>query len=153
MEVILLDKVTNLGTLGDKVKVKNGYARNFLIPSGKAKPATAENIKEFEAIRAELEKKASDATAAAMSRKERIEALGSLTIKAKAGTEGKLFGSVGTFDIAEASKAAGIEIEKSEVRLPLGNLRELGEHEVSIHLHGEVDASIKIIIEEEVEGE
>lgn len=149
MEVILLDKVANLGTLGDKVKVKNGYARNFLIPSGKAKPATEESIREFEAIRAELEKKSSDAYTAAVSRKQRIEALGGLTIKAKSGGEGKLFGSVGTFDIVEAATAAGIEIEKSEVRLPTGNLREIGEHTVTIHLHSEVDASIKIIIEEE----
>jgi large subunit ribosomal protein L9 len=149
MEVILLDKVGNLGTLGDKVKVKNGYARNYLIPSGKAKLATPENIKEFEAIRAELEKKASDALAVATSRKERIEALDSITIKAKSGGEGKLFGSVGTFDIVEAIQAAGVEIEKSEVRLPTGNLRELGEYEVSIHLHSDVDAIIKVVIEEE----
>lgn len=149
MEVILLDKVNNLGTLGDKVKVKNGYARNYLIPGGKAKPATPENIKEFEAMRAELEKRSSDALTAAQSRKERIEALGSLTVKAKAGGEGKLFGSVGTYDIVEASAAAGVEIEKSEVRLPHGNIREVGEHEVSIHLHTDVDATVKIIVEEE----
>ena len=149
MEVILLDKVDNLGTLGDKVKVKNGYARNYLIPSGKAKPATAENLKEFEAIRAELEKKASDALIAATGRKHQIEELGSLVIKAKAGGEGKLFGSVGTFDIVEAAQAAGVEIEKSEVRLPTGNLRELGEHEVLIHLHTDLDATLKIVIEEE----
>ncbi len=152
MEVILLDKVSNLGTLGDKVKVKNGFARNYLIPSGKAKPATPENIAEFEAIRAELERKSSDALAAAESRKGRIEALESLTIKAKAGGEGKLFGSVGTFDIVEAAAAAGVEINKSEVRLPQGNIRELGEHEVDIHLHSDVDAQIKIIIEEEEEA-
>ncbi len=152
MEVILLDKVNNLGTLGDKVKVKNGFARNYLIPSGKAKPATPENIKEFETIRAELEKKSSDALAAAESRKGRIEALESLAIKAKAGGEGKLFGSVGTFDIVEAAEAAGVEISKSEVRLPLGNIRELGEHEISIHLHTDVDAVLKIIVVEEEES-
>ena len=150
MEVILLDKVNNLGTLGDKVKVKNGFARNYLIPSGKAKLATAENLKEFELIRAELEKKTSDAIVAATSRKQRIEALEALVIKAKSGGEGgKLFGSVGTVDIIEAAAAVGVEIEKSEVRLPTGNIRELGEHNVTLHLHSDVDATIKIIVEEE----
>lgn len=147
MEVILLDKINNLGGLGDKVKVKNGYARNFLIPNGKAKPATAENLQEFEARRAELQRKSEDALTAAKGRKEEIEALGSVTIQTKAGTEGKLFGSVGTFDIVEAAQARGIKLEKSEVRLPKGNLREVGEHEVIVHLHTDVECMLKVIVE------
>jgi large subunit ribosomal protein L9 len=149
MEVILLDKVSNLGDLGDKVRVKNGYARNFLIPNGKAKPATAENLKEFEARRAELEKQAADSLAAANGRKQRLDALSGVTIRTKAGTEGKLFGSIGTFDIVEAVKAAGVELEKREVRLPLGNLREVGQHEVVVHLHTDVETTLKITIEAE----
>ncbi len=149
MEVILLDKVNNLGDLGDKVKVKNGYARNFLVPQGKAKPATAENLKEFEARRAELERIATESLAAAKGRKERLEALGAVTIAAKAGGEGKLFGSIGTFDIVEAVNATGETIEKREVRLPLGNIREIGEHEVTLHLHTDVDTSLKVIVEAE----
>lgn len=147
MEVILLDKIKNLGALGDKVKVKNGYARNFLIPNGKAKPATSENLQEFEALRAELQRKSEDALTAAQGRKAQIEALASVTIQAKAGTEGKLFGSIGTFDIVEAVQAQGIKLEKSEVRLPEGNLREVGEHEVVIHLHTDVECTLKIIVE------
>lgn len=147
MEVILLDKINKLGTLGDKVRVKNGFARNYLIPKGKAKPATPENVKEFEAMRAELEKKAADAAAAAQSRKERIEALGSVTIKAKTAGEGKLFGSVGPLDIVEAANAGGIEIQKSEIRLGEGNFREVGEYEVGVHLHGDIEAALKVIVE------
>lgn len=147
MEVILLDKINKLGTLGDKVRVKNGFARNYLIPKGKAKPATPENVKEFEAMRAELEKKAADAAAAAQSRKERIEALGSVTIKAKTAGEGKLFGSVGPLDIVEAANAGGVEIQKSEIRLGEGNFREVGEYEVGVHLHGDIEAALKVIVE------
>ncbi|HEX5057216.1 MAG TPA: 50S ribosomal protein L9 [Gammaproteobacteria bacterium] len=146
MEVILLNKVSNLGNLGDKVKVKNGYARNFLIPSGKAKPATPENIKEFEARRAELEKLADQALGSASEHKQKIDALGSITIRAKAGGEGKLFGSVGTFDIVEAVKAAGVDLEKRNVRLPAGNLRDIGEYEIGIHLHTDVETKLKVII-------
>jgi large subunit ribosomal protein L9 len=146
MEVILLNKVSNLGNLGDKVKVKNGYARNFLIPSGKAKPATPENIKEFEARRAELEKLADAALGSANEHRQKIDALGSITIRAKAGGEGKLFGSVGTFDIVEAAKAAGVELEKRNVRLPAGNLRDIGEYEIGIHLHTDVETKLKVII-------
>lgn len=149
MEVILLDKVNNLGSLGDKVKVKNGYARNFLIPSGKAKPATAENLKEFEAKRAELEKKSADLLTAANARKAEIEKVGSLTIQAKVAGEGKLFGSVGTFDIVDVAKAAGLEIEKSEVRLPTGNIRETGEYEIILHLHTDVDAKLLVNVQPE----
>lgn len=146
MEVILLNKVSNLGNLGDKVKVKNGYARNYLIPAGKAKPATPENIKEFEARRAELERFADESLGAARDHKEKIDALGSVTLRAKAGGEGKLFGSIGTFDIVEAAKAAGVSLEKRNVRLPAGNLREIGEYEIDIHLHTDVETKLKVII-------
>jgi large subunit ribosomal protein L9 len=146
MEVILLNKVSNLGNLGDKVKVKNGYARNFLIPSGKAKPATPENIKEFEARRSELEKLADQTLGSAKEHKEKIDKLGSITIRAKAGGEGKLFGSVGNFDIVEAVKAAGVDLEKRNVRLPAGNLRDVGEYEIVIHLHTDVETKLKVII-------
>jgi large subunit ribosomal protein L9 len=146
MEVILLNKVSNLGNLGDKVKVKNGYARNYLIPEGKAKPATPENIKEFEARRAELESLADAALGAARAHKEKIDALGGVTIKVKAGGEGKLFGSVGTFDIVEAAKAAGVELEKRSVRLPAGNLREVGEYEIAINLHTDVETKLKVTV-------
>jgi large subunit ribosomal protein L9 len=146
MEVILLNKVSNLGNLGDKVKVKNGYARNYLIPSGKAKPATPENIKEFEARRAELEKLADEALGTAREHKAKIDALGTVTIRAKAGGEGKLFGSVGTFDIVEAARAAGLSLEKRNVRMPSGNLRDVGEYEIGIHLHTDVETTLKVII-------
>lgn len=146
MEVILLNKVSNLGSLGDKVKVKNGYARNYLIPSGKAKPATAENIKEFEARRSELEKLADEALGSAKEHKQKIDTLGSVTIRAKAGGEGKLFGSVGTFDIVEAVKAAGVDLEKRNVRLSAGNLRDIGEYEIGIHLHTDVETKLKVIV-------
>lgn len=148
MEVILLDKVENLGGIGDKVKVKPGYARNFLIPQGKATRATPENIAEFEARRAELEAKAASVIAEAKARAEKIEGL-KLVIKAKAGSEGKLFGSVGTVDIAEAAEAVGITIERSELRLAEGPLRMVGEHEVEVHLHSEVSVPITVTIEAE----
>ena len=148
MEVILLDKVENLGGIGDKVKVKPGYARNFLIPQGKATRATPENIAEFEARRAELEAKAASVIAEAKARAEKIEGL-KLVIKAKAGSEGKLFGSVGTVDIAEAAEAVGVTIERSELRLAEGPLRMVGEHEVEVHLHSEVSVPITVTIEAE----
>jgi large subunit ribosomal protein L9 len=146
MEVILLNKVSNLGNLGDKVRVKNGYARNYLIPSGKAKPATAENIKEFEARRTELEKLADEALGGAKEHKAKIDALGSITIRVKAGGEGKLFGSVGTFDIVEAVNAAGVSLEKRHVRMPAGNLREVGEYDIVIHLHTDVETKLKVVV-------
>jgi len=145
MEIILLEKVENLGNLGDKVSVKPGFGRNFLIPGGKAKPATAANIAEFEARRAELEKIAAESLAAAQARKESMADM-AVTILSKAGDEGKLFGSVGNTDIAEAITAAGVAIEKKEVRLPEGPMRETGEYEVDIHLHSDVDATIKVTI-------
>jgi len=145
MEIILLEKVENLGNLGDKVSVKPGFGRNFLIPGGKAKPATAANIAEFEARRAELEKVAAESLAAAQARKESMADM-AVTILSKAGDEGKLFGSVGNTDIAEAITAAGVAVEKKEVRLPEGPIRETGEYEVDIHLHSDVDATIKVTI-------
>ena len=140
MQVILLDKVANLGSLGDQVNVKAGYARNFLVPQGKAVPATKKNIEFFEARRAELEAKLAEVLAAA--RAEKINALETVTIASKAGDEGKLFGSIGTRDIADAVTAAGVEVAKSEVRLPNGVLRTTGEHEVSFQVHSEVFAKV-----------
>lgn len=148
MEVILLDKVENLGGIGDKVKVKPGYARNYLLPQGKATRATAANIAEFEARRAELEAKAAGVISEARARAEKITGL-KLVIPAKAGSEGKLFGSIGPVDIAEAAEAAGVTIERSELRLAEGPLRTIGEHEVEVHLHAEVSVPITVTIEAE----
>ena len=148
MQVILLEKVENLGNLGDQVKVRAGYGRNFLIPQGKATTATPDNIARFEARRAELEKAAADALAAAEARKAGLDGL-SVTISAKAGDEGKLFGSIGTSDIAHAVTAAGQAIERHEVRLPEGPFRALGEFEVELHLHSDVNATIKLTISAE----
>lgn len=146
MEVILLDNVGKLGALGDKVTVKAGYARNFLFPQAKAVPATADNLAEFEARRAELEKKAQEALDQASGRAQALEGF-SLTITAKAGDEGKLFGSIGSRDIAEAMSAAGQAIEKSEVILSEGPLRNVGEHEVRLQLHPEVSQNVVINVE------
>lgn len=146
MEVILLEKVGGLGGLGDKVSVKSGYGRNFLIPKGKAVFASEANVKVFEERRAELERQATEKLAAAEARKARIDALENVTIGHKAGDEGKLFGSVGTVDIAAACSDAGIEVAKSEVRLPEGAFRVAGEYEVTLHLHPDVDASLKVIV-------
>ena len=146
MEVILLDKVTGLGDLGDKVAVKPGYGRNFLIPSGKAIPATRENLAEFEKRRAELEKEAAEKLAAAESRKASIEGLGSVTIAHKAGEEGKLFGSVGNSDISRACGEAGVTVEKHEIRLPEGPMRSTGEFDIVLHLHPDVNANLKVVI-------
>jgi large subunit ribosomal protein L9 len=145
MDVILLEKVDNLGNLGDKVAVRSGYGRNFLIPTGRAVAATAENLKAFEARRAELEKQAAERLAAASARKEKLDGL-AITVKHRAGDEGKLFGSVGTTDIAHAVEALGVEIEKSEIRLPQGALRVTGEHDVTVHLHADVDATLKVTV-------
>lgn len=146
MEVILLEKVENLGGLGDQVKVKAGYGRNYLIPSGKAAPATPENVAKFEERRAELEKALQEKLSAAESRRAAVDGK-EVTIAAKAGTEGKLFGSVGTVEIAEAvSAAAGIEVEKSEVRMPEGPIRQVGEYDIEIHLHTDVSATIKVSV-------
>ena len=143
MEIILLEKIDNLGTIGDRVKVKSGYGRNYLLPKGKATLATPENIAIFEERRAELERKQADELSAAQARAEQIGAL-TLRLEAKAGTEGKIFGSIGTIDIAEAASEAGVPVERSEVRLPLGPIKTLGEHEIEIHLHTDVNVTVRI---------
>ena len=145
MEVILLEKVANLGSLGDKVKVKAGYGRNFLLPYGKAVAATEDNLKAFEERRAELEKAAADKLAAAQARAEKLEGQ-SFTISSKAGEEGKLFGSIGVRDIADAITAGGTEVEKSEVRLPEGPIRVTGEYEIELQLHSDVEVSVKLAV-------
>jgi large subunit ribosomal protein L9 len=149
MDIILLDKIANLGGLGDKVTVKSGYARNFLFPQGKAVPATKANLEKFEQRRAELEAKIAEQLTAAQARAEKVQALAEVTIAAPAGDEGKLFGSVGTRDIAEAITAAGVEVSKAEVKLPTGTLRETGEFEIDLQLHSDVMTSIKLIIIQE----
>ena len=146
MEVILLENISNLGGLGDKVDVKAGFGRNYLIPQGKAVPATEAAIAPFETRRAELEAAAAETLAAAEARAEAINGLQLITIPANAGEEGKLFGSIGTRDIAEAVGAAGVEVDKSEVRLPEGALREIGEYEIGIQVHGDVTAIISVAV-------
>lgn len=145
MELILLQKVTNLGALGDRVKVKPGYGRNFLVPHGKAVPATAANIAEFEQRRADYEAKAKAQLDGAEGRKARIEGQ-AVTISANASTEGKLFGSVGPREIAEAFTAAGFEINKSEVVMGEGPIRRTGEFDVLIHLHADVETTVKVTV-------
>ena len=144
MQVILLDKIGKLGALGETVNVKSGYARNFLIPQGKAVMATKANVEMFQARRAELEAKAAEQLTAAEARAEKINALEAVVIASKAGDEGKLFGSIGTRDIADAITAAGVAVVKSEVRLPEGALRNIGEFEISVQLHSEVFATVKL---------
>ena len=145
MDVILLEKVDRLGGLGDVVKVKAGFARNYLLPSGKAKAATEENIKALEERRAELEARAAEMLAEAQARKAKLDGM-AVTISAQAGTEGKLFGSIGTTDIADAVTAAGVELEKKEVRMPTGTIRMAGEYEIELHLHTDVNATIKLTV-------
>ena len=146
MQIILLDKVANLGGLGDNVAVKSGYARNFLFPQGKAVPATKANIEKFEARRAELEAKLASDLAASNDRAAKLAALGEVTIASKAGDEGKLFGSVGTRDIADAITEAGVKVSKAEVKLPTGTLRETGEFDIDVQLHAEVTATVKVVV-------
>lgn len=143
MEVILLEKIHKLGGLGDRVKVKPGYGRNFLVPQGKAVPATGDNVKYFETRREELEKAQADALGKAQIRATELNEI-SVTIERKAGEEGKLYGSVGTSDIADAVTAAGVELAKQEVRLPEGPFRMTGEYDVEVVLHPEVTATIKL---------
>ncbi|HEY8051209.1 MAG TPA: 50S ribosomal protein L9 [Steroidobacteraceae bacterium] len=145
MEVILLQKVANLGNIGDRVKVRSGFGRNFLLPEGKATLATPDNVARFEARRAELEKAAREHLTSAAERAEAMKDF-KLTISAKAGAEGKLFGSIGTSDLAEAATRAGFRVERSEVRLPQGPLRTVGEHVVSVHLHADVDVPLHVTI-------
>ncbi len=152
MEIILMETIENLGGIGDKVNVRSGYARNYLIPGGKAKYATPENVAEFEARRAELEAAEAKAVATANERFEQINNL-RVTIAANAGPEGKLFGSIGTIEIAEALSDVGIAIEKKEVRLPEGTLRAVGEYDVKIHLHTDTDAKLFIVIVADEEEE
>lgn len=145
MQLILLQKVKNLGNLGDKVNVKPGYGRNFLVPQGKATAATTTNVAEFEKRRAEYEAKANQTLSGAEARKAALEGA-SVTLKANASAEGKLFGSIGPRDIAEAFSAAGKPLEKSEVVMGEGPLRHTGEFEVHIHLHADIHATVKVIV-------
>jgi large subunit ribosomal protein L9 len=145
MDIILLQKVANLGQIGDRVKVKSGYARNFLVPTGKATMATAANIAKFEAQRHELEAKAHEELASAQARAATFEGF-TLELKARAGSEGKLFGSIGTSDIAEAAVKAGHAITRSEVRMPNGPIRSTGEHPVQLHLHADVDVTLTVTV-------
>jgi large subunit ribosomal protein L9 len=149
MDVILLEKVINLGNLGDQVKVKSGYARNFLLPKGKAVMATKDNIAMFEERRAELEAKAAEQLAAAQARAEKLAELAAISIVARAGDEGKLFGSVTAADIADAITAGGVEVAKSEVKMPEGPIRVTGEFEMMVQLHNDVAQSVNVKIEAE----
>jgi large subunit ribosomal protein L9 len=150
MEIILLEKVHKLGSLGDRVNVKPGFGRNYLIPSGKAVSATAGNIAKFDARRAELEKQQQEATATATVRAEKLNEV-NVSIARKAGEEGKLFGSVGTADIAEAVTESGVELAKHEIRLPEGPIRSIGELELVVQLHADVTATIKVNVVAEEE--
>ncbi|NIC04640.1 50S ribosomal protein L9 [Billgrantia bachuensis] len=145
MEVILLDNIGKLGGLGDKVAVKPGYGRNYLVPYGLAVPATKDNVEAFEAQRAELEAQAAERKAIAESRAAQLAEI-ELSLVAKAGEEGKLFGSIGPRDLAEALAQAGIEVAKSEVRMPEGPIRQTGEYDIDLHLHAEVDATVRVVV-------
>ncbi len=145
MEVILLENVRRLGNLGDKVTVKGGFGRNFLIPYGKAVPATKENLEQFEQRRAELEKAAAEKLAEAQARAERLSGK-EFQIVAKAGDEGKLFGSIGTRDIADLISASGEEVSKAEVKMPEGPIRNVGEYELDLQLHSEVVTTVKVVV-------
>lgn len=150
MQVILLEKIDKLGGLGDLVDVKSGFARNFLLPQRKAEPATAANIEAFQARRAELEQAQSEALGAAQARAEKLDGA-SVTIESRAGSEGKLFGSIGTEEIRSALESTGVSVEKKEIRLPDGPLRAIGEHEIALHLHADVDAQVTIQVVAEAE--
>ena len=145
MQVILLEAVENLGNIGDTVRVKPGYARNFLLPQGKAVPATEENLAEIEAHRVEFERQEAEALEHVKARAEKLEGM-QITVTRKAGEEGKLFGSVGTADIAESLAEAGAEVERQEVRLPADTIRHVGEYPIVIHLHAEVEASVTLSV-------
>ena len=151
MDVILLQKVANLGAIGDRVKVKSGYGRNYLLPSGRATAATPANVARFEARRAEFERTAAEELSGAQQRAEALRDF-RLSITAKAGAEGKLFGSVGTNDIAEGCSAAGHKVSRSEVRLPTGPIRAVGEYQVPLHLHTDVEVALTVIIVAEEQG-
>lgn len=145
MEVILLDKIGKLGGLGDKVTVKPGYGRNYLVPYGLAVPATLENVAAFEEQRSELESQAAERKAIAEERAAQLAEI-ELSLVAKSGEEGKLFGSIGPRDLAEAIASAGIDIAKSEVRMPEGPIRQTGEYDITLHLHPEVEASVRVVV-------
>ena len=145
MEVILLEKIAKLGNLGDKLNVKGGYARNYLLPQGKATAATPANVAAFEERRAELEKAAADKRADAEARAAQLAEL-IVTIGAHAGDEGKLFGSIGTHNIADALTASGVEVAKAEVRLPNGTIRQVVEYDVAVHLHSDVEAIVRVVV-------
>lgn len=145
MDIILLQRIKNLGKLGDKVSVKAGYGRNFLIPQGKAVAATEANTAAFEARRAELEKQEAEVLAAAQARADQLNEV-NIVITAKAGDEGKLFGSIGTRDIADAITEAGVAVTKAEVKLPNGTLRDTGSFDIDLQLHAEVTATIKLVV-------
>jgi large subunit ribosomal protein L9 len=145
MQVILLEKVVNLGQLGEVVKVKSGYARNYLVPHGKAKRATPENLAEFEKRRADLEKQQADILTQAQSRAEKLNGM-MVQITQKAGVDGKLFGSVTNSDIADALKAQGFEVSKAEIRMPDGPLKQVGDHEVTLALHSDITTTIKVSV-------
>lgn len=146
MEVILLEKMRNLGALGDKVKVKPGFARNYLVPQGKAVYATTANLEKFEKRRAELEKREAEKNKQALERQQALNALQSITMQAKAGEEGKLFGSIGTRDIADAITKAGVAVEKREIRLSEGSLRMIGEYDIVVELGGDITATVKLVV-------
>ncbi|MFT5082398.1 MAG: large subunit ribosomal protein L9 [Lentisphaeria bacterium] len=148
MEVILLEKVGKLGSVGDKVNVKSGFGRNYLVPQGKAITATSKNLEDFEVRRSELELAAADKRESAVIRAGQLQAL-VVTITAKAGDEGKLFGSIGTRDIAEAITSAGVAVAKAEVKLPQGTLREVGKYEVDVQLHVDVTQIVQLVVEAE----
>lgn len=148
MEVILLANLGKIGNLGDTVNVKAGFGRNYLLPYGKAVPATKQNLAEFEARRAELEKMANETLGAAQARAQTLEGK-EVTINVKAGEEGKLFGSVGIRDIADALTEAGTEVDKSEVRLPEGPLRNIGEYDIDVQLHSDVMVAVKVNLQPE----
>lgn len=145
MEVILLDKIGKLGGLGDKVTVKPGYGRNYLVPYGLAVPATKENVEAFEAQRAELEAQAAERQSEAQARAEQLNDI-ELSLVSKAGDEGKLFGSIGPRDLADAISSAGIDVAKSEVRMPEGPIRQTGEYDIALHLHAEVEATVRVVV-------
>ena len=146
MDIILLEKMRNLGNLGEKVRVKSGYARNFLIPTGKAVMATKVNIEKFEARRAELEQKAAETLKAAQSRAAKLAELGDVTIASRASEDGKLFGSVTANEVVDAITAAGGELDKREVVMPEDHIRQIGEYEVTLHLHGDVNQPLKVTV-------
>ncbi|HET8883627.1 MAG TPA: 50S ribosomal protein L9 [Solimonas sp.] len=148
MNVILLEKIKKLGDLGETVKVKPGFGRNYLLPQGKALPATPDNVKVFEARKAELVKKATESVNAAKIRAEKLAGK-TLTIKALASEEGKLYGSVGVADVVEAAKALGLDVEKSEIDIVGGPIRAVGTYEVGVHLHSEVETSLTVVVEED----